>query len=442
MNAIASLAFESFDLRQIAGLFPGYDITGLVACGGMGAVYQAVQRSLARTVAIKILPREFGADPSFRQAFQLEAKVMARLNHPNLIGVFDAGEVDGMPYLIMEYVPGGSLHEATHGHCVQPHEAATFIASVCEGLAHAHAHGILHWDIKPANILLDAEARPKIGDFGLARPVGHYEDGPEIIFGTPHYTAPEVLNRPTAVDSRADIFSIGVVLHQLLTGRLPAEDPRMPSRICGCDIRFDHIVGTATHPLPEMRYSSADQMARELHHLAQELRHKLSASIGAAPRSAVPNRAPAPVRRAVGPTGYTTPKHRASEWLTTAALLCGAVAVGWFILKKGAKVEGAAAAGAVAAVSEEPAGPALATTGESDLTALAARLANAAPSHPGPENKSTAADRPLASIEPVSRPQEAGKQEQQAPASVLKENESSVFGSAVLSKKDTTGNDR
>ncbi len=263
--------FQAPAADQLAALFPGYQIHGLIACGGMGAVYHAVQTSLDRAVAIKILPREFGSDPSFRSNFQTEAKSMARLNHPNLIGVYDFGEVDGMLYIIMEYVPGESLHHVSYGGRLTGVDAARVVAAICDGLAHAHEHGVLHRDIKPANILLDAQARPKIGDFGLARPIGSREGENEVVFGTPHYTAPEVLARPDAVDARADIFSVGVLLHQLLTGHVPEAVQGLPSVIARCDIRFDEIVRKATNPMPEMRYRDAGQMAQELHALTASL---------------------------------------------------------------------------------------------------------------------------------------------------------------------------
>jgi serine/threonine protein kinase len=263
--------FQAPSPDQLAALFPGYQIHGLIACGGMGAVYHAVQTSLDRAVAIKILPREFGSDTSFRANFQTEAKSMARLNHPNLIGVYDFGEVDGMLYIIMEYVPGESLHHASYGGRLKGADAARIVAAICDGLAHAHENGVLHRDIKPANILLDSQARPKIGDFGLARPIGSREGENETVFGTPHYTAPEVLARPDAVDARADIFSVGVLLHQLLTGHVPEAVPGLPSVIARCDIRFDEIVRKATNPMPEMRYRNAGTMAQELHALAASL---------------------------------------------------------------------------------------------------------------------------------------------------------------------------
>ena len=261
-NLIA--AFEAPEPARLAPLFPGYEMGGLIATGGMGAVYKALQLSLDRPVAIKILPREFGEDESFRANFEAEAKAMARLNHPNLIGVYDFGEVAGMLFIIMEFVPGQTLFHSAHGIAIAPETAASIVIGVCQGLAHAHEHGILHRDIKPGNILLDQQARPKIGDFGLARPIGAAVKVGETIFGTPHYTAPEVLKHPNRVDARADIFSVGVVLHELLTGRLPATDSRPPSIICGCDPRFDAIIRRATHPVPDLRYPSAADMAKDL----------------------------------------------------------------------------------------------------------------------------------------------------------------------------------
>lgn len=263
-----SIAFLAPEASELAPLFPGYEIEGLIATGGMGAVYCAVQKSLDRTVAIKILPQEFSNDAAFCAGFEAEAKAMARLNHPNLIGVYDFGEVNGMLYIIMEYVPGQSLFHSSHGQAIDPGEVIRLVTGICNGLAHAHQHGIVHRDIKPSNILLDLNAQPKIGDFGLARPVERQVEDGEEIFGTPHYTAPEVVTPPHAVDWRADIFSVGVMLHELLTGRLPAEDPRPASVIIRCDPRFDAIIRRATDPLPDRRYSNAQEISNELQAIA------------------------------------------------------------------------------------------------------------------------------------------------------------------------------
>ena len=308
---------------EIARLFPSYQIESLIARGGMGAVYKARQTTLDRDVAIKLLPREFGADAQFRDNFAAEARAMARLNHPNLISVYDFGEADGLLFIIMEYVPGKSLFHSAHGLVIEPREAGRIIAGVCDGLAHAHENGILHRDIKPGNILLTPKAEPKIGDFGLARPVGGHHLPGETIFGTPNYTAPEVVSRPTRVDTRADIFSVGVMLHELLTGKLPADDPRPPSRIAGCDPRFDTIVRRATHPAPEMRYPDAATMARELRELLEALAGPRLRTLAATPRRMLP---PAHTTRTLRPA---TPARTfaAGPWLALAAIVAIAATI-------------------------------------------------------------------------------------------------------------------
>jgi serine/threonine protein kinase len=270
------VTFVAPEISLLSPLFPGYEIESLIATGGMGAVYRAVQKSLDRTVAIKILPREFSKDASFCAGFEAEAKAMARLNHPNLIGVYDFGEVDGMLYIIMEYVPGNSLFHAAHGTAIDPAEVIRLVIGICSGLAHAHEYGIIHRDIKPSNILLDLTVQPKIGDFGLARPVERKDQEGEEIFGTPHYTAPEVLNSPQSVGFRADIFSVGVLLHELLTGRLPADDPRPASVISRCDLRFDAIIRRATNPQPDLRYASASEMIKDLRKISSTAGQKVS----------------------------------------------------------------------------------------------------------------------------------------------------------------------
>ena len=271
MSESSQIIFQAPEIDQLAPLFPAYHIECLIATGGMGAVYRAVQKSLDRTVAIKILPREFSQDPVFCASFEAEAKSMARLNHPNLIGVYDFGEVNGMLFIIMEFVPGQSLFHLAHGHAVEPNEVIRLITGICQGLAHAHENGIIHRDIKPSNVLLDQNNEPKIGDFGLAHPVGTgHQEGAQI-YGTPGYTAPEVVNAPQTVNHRADIFSIGVLLHELLTGKLPADDPRPASQIAHCDPRFDAIIQRATAEAPEMRYPNAHQIIADISQIQRQV---------------------------------------------------------------------------------------------------------------------------------------------------------------------------
>lgn len=268
-DAVSGTGFAIRDTQELASLFAGYDIQHLIATGGMGAVYCALQESLDRMVAIKILPTEFSRDPEFCAGFEAEAKAMAKLNHPNLIGVYDFGEVAGMLYIIMEYVKGETLFNLIQGGAIKTSEALRLMQGICAGVASAHEHGILHRDIKPANILLDAQLQPKIGDFGLARPVESKIEEGDQIFGTPGYTAPEVIEPPHDFDQRADIFSLGVMLHELITGKLPGDDPRPASLQVRCHPRVDAVIRKATQPDPAMRFQSAAEMAAELAKVSQ-----------------------------------------------------------------------------------------------------------------------------------------------------------------------------
>lgn len=260
-SSMSAEPFQAPDVEIIASLLPAYDFDCFIAQGGMGAVYKARQRSLDRDVAIKILPRELGADPEFQQSFVTEAKAMARLNHPNLIGVYDFGDIDGMPYIVMEYVHGKSLYHSAYDQVIDPEQASTIVKGICNGLAHAHDNGVIHRDIKPANILLNPKAEPKIGDFGLAHPAD--AEGPGLLMGTPGYTAPEVFQDASQANERADIYSVGVILHQLLTGIDPTGSQTPPTTSCG-NVRLDTIWRKATHINPALRYASAHELAAAL----------------------------------------------------------------------------------------------------------------------------------------------------------------------------------
>ena len=265
---VSHSTFVAPELEEVAALFPNYDVYSLIACGGMGAVYHAKQRSLDRDVAIKILPRVFSQDEEFRVSFEAEAKAMAKLNHPNLIGVYDFGDVEGLLYIVMEYVPGSSLYAISHGRTVHQDNALKMVIDVCRGLANAHQFGILHRDIKPSNILLDANANPKIGDFGLASALGNQIQEGEQIFGTPGYTAPDVIDPPHTFDHRADIFSVGVMLHELLTGKTPNGVEPLSALPHTIHPQLRSTIQRATNPNPAARHASADELAKELEKIA------------------------------------------------------------------------------------------------------------------------------------------------------------------------------
>lgn len=263
------ILFKAPTLEELDVLMDGYQFESFIAQGGMGAVYLARQTSLDRQVAIKVLPRELGDDVKFRESFEAEAKHMARLNHPNLIGIYDFGDVDGMLYIIMEYVKGKSLFDSAHGNAIIQETAAKIIRDICLGLDDAHDAGILHRDIKPSNILIGKKATPKIGDFGLARPTGTAETG--VIYGTPGYSAPEVLNAPNEVDVRTDVFAVGVMFYELLTGSMPQEVYVSMNELAEVDERFDRVVMKAIAPRPSDRYDSAGDLAKDITDLLKEI---------------------------------------------------------------------------------------------------------------------------------------------------------------------------
>ncbi len=285
-ESVSHTTFEAPSLEEVIALFPNYEVHRLIACGGMGAVYHATQRSLDRDVAIKILPREFTQDAEFVAGFEAEAKAMAKLNHPNLIGVYDFGDTSDMLYIVMEYVAGTSLYAAAHGHPVEQAEAIRIVAAVCRGLANAHQFGILHRDIKPSNILLDSNINPKVGDFGLASSMDRRIEVGEQIFGTPGYTAPEVIDPPHVFDQRADIFSVGVMFYELLTGVTPNGQHPISALPPVSHPRLRAIIQKATNPNPNLRYNTADELANELEKVATVVNNPLLAA--AAKKSAKP----------------------------------------------------------------------------------------------------------------------------------------------------------
>ncbi|WP_193212677.1 protein kinase domain-containing protein [Luteolibacter marinus] len=290
---MSSSSFQAPTLEALAELLPAYEFESFIAQGGMGAVYKARQRSLDRDVAIKVLPRELGDDPEFKTSFETEARAMARLNHPNLVGVYDSGEVDGMLYIVMEFVNGKPLYYSAYNTAIDPHQAAEIVKGICDGLAHAHEHGVIHRDIKPANILLTPKREPKIGDFGLAQPVE--AEGPGLIMGTPGYAAPELTENPELAGSRSDIFAVGVILYELLTGQRPDEGLQPPSALVGCDRDLDVICHKATYPDPAGRYPDAAEMAKALDDwMKKPVPAGPRKLIAAAPKTAAVKRRPTP----------------------------------------------------------------------------------------------------------------------------------------------------
>jgi hypothetical protein len=281
-------------VEAIASVFPQLEILELIGRGGMGAVYKARQPGLDRLVALKILPPRTGSDPGFAERFTREARALAKLSHPNIVGVYDFGQVSsagvplastaGVPpasrtgapqtitnlhYFLMEYVDGSNLRQVEQAGKLTPPQALQIIPQICEALQYAHEEGIVHRDTKPENVLLDKKGRVKIADFGLAKILGREPQdfrltGAGQVMGTPNYMAPEQVEHPQAVDHRADIYSLGVVFYEMLTGELPLGRFAPPSRKVQVDVRLDEVVMHALEKEPERRYQHASQIKSDV----------------------------------------------------------------------------------------------------------------------------------------------------------------------------------
>lgn len=281
------------DIESLQPLFPQFEFIRLIGHGGMGAVYQVRQRSLDRTVALKIVLPSAERAERFAERFEREAKSLARLSHRNIVTVHDFGSVD-MPagdkelggqeslgqtavstiyYFVMEYIEGVNLRDLIRRKDLTPAETLRIVPEVCDALQYAHDRGIVHRDIKPENILVDESGEVKIADFGLAKLTGDADRSPLTAtyqaMGTPHYMAPEQMERPAEVDHRADIFALGVTLYELLTGELPLGRFAPPSRKVRVDVRLDEIVLRALEREPELRYQKISDVKTDVQSLSQ-----------------------------------------------------------------------------------------------------------------------------------------------------------------------------
>jgi serine/threonine protein kinase/tetratricopeptide (TPR) repeat protein len=295
-------------VAELAPLFPQLEILELIGKGGMGAVYKARQKQLDRFVALKILPPGIGEDAAFAERFAREAKALAKLNHPGIVTLYEFGSSgrESAPtdfgassasenpprlyYFLMEFVDGVNLRQLLHAGRISAREALAIVPQICDALQFAHDQGIVHRDIKPENILLDRRGRVKVADFGLAKIVGterstDFRSGafqpadsnepgrrPALqsltdagkIMGTPQYMSPEQRENPAEVDHRADIYALGVVFYQMLTGELPGKPLQPPSQKVQIDVRLDEVVLRALEKKPELRYQQASALKTQV----------------------------------------------------------------------------------------------------------------------------------------------------------------------------------
>jgi serine/threonine protein kinase len=260
-----------------------YRILGPLGQGGMARVYRAHQENLDREVAVKVLPPWYAADRSFVERFNLEAKLVARLSHSNIVMVHDAGEQNGHIYIVMQLIDGGTMKQRldqlqAQGQTMDVVEANQIFKQIASALTYAHEKGIIHRDIKPVNVLMDQSGRPILSDFGIAKVLASTREQltrPGAGVGTPEYMSPEQC-RGEQVDARSDIYSLGIMLFEALTGRTPFrgdnypalahshiyEMPPYPSAINPrIDPAVDQVILTALMKIPEHRYQQANSMA-------------------------------------------------------------------------------------------------------------------------------------------------------------------------------------
>ena len=250
---------------ELAPRFPQLEIVELLGQGGMGAVYKVRQRELDRWAALKVLPDEVAHDPNFAERFQREARALALLGHQHIVIVYEFGQRDGVYFLLMEYIDGVTLRQALRASQIMAADALSIVTQICDALQFAHEEGVVHRDIKPENILIDKRGRVKIADFGLAKLLGGPADVPMLtgthqVMGTPMYMAPEQMEGTRGVDHRADIFSLGVVFYELLTGELPLGRFAPPSQKYQLDVRLDEVVLRTLEKEPNRRYQQASDV--------------------------------------------------------------------------------------------------------------------------------------------------------------------------------------
>ncbi|MCA8964438.1 MAG: serine/threonine protein kinase [Planctomycetes bacterium] len=254
--------------EELQPLFADYELQTLLGRGGMGFVYRARHRRLDRIVALKLLRGDLAADPAFAERFEREARALAMLDHPGIVGVHDFGRAGDWFFLAMEYVDGANLRDLLRGGQLTTRDVLTFVPQLCDALQYAHDRRVVHRDIKPENILVDQDGKVHVADFGLAKLLG---DGPGIgltqsdqAVGTPHYMAPEQVVASGSVDHRADLYSLGVVLYEMLTGTLPIGRFAPPSSSAPAARGFDPVVMKSLENDPARRHQTANDVKSHL----------------------------------------------------------------------------------------------------------------------------------------------------------------------------------
>jgi serine/threonine-protein kinase len=307
-----------------------YQVATKIATGGTSTVYRGLDTRLDRPVALKVMDSRYAGDQEFLTRFQLEARSVARLKDPGLVGVYDQGIDARHPFLVMELIEGGTLREllAERGP-MPPHAIAAVLRPVLGGLAAAHRAGLVHRDVKPENVLISDQGDVKIVDFGLVRAVAAARiTSASVILGTAAYLSPEQVQDGTA-SPRSDVYAVGIVAYELLTGqppfsgdsplsvayqRLDNDVPRPSTVIDGVPDQFDELVGRATAREPADRYADAQDMGARLDAIVDEL--GLPDFRVPAPRNSAQHRSAALYRSQLDEPPTRAPVHHPTRQLT------------------------------------------------------------------------------------------------------------------------------
>lgn len=320
---------------ELQAMLPGghYILEGFLGHGGMAAVYKGLQMPLDRPVAIKILRKGIGERFDYEERFRREAYAMAALTHPNIVRVFDFGDA-GADYLFisMELVEGGDLFDFIHRGKMTPELALKYILQICDGLQFAHEHGIVHRDIKPANIMLTSDDCVKIMDFGLAKNFDTHtsfmtQSG--LGMGTADYAAPEQYVISKDLDHRADIYALGVLMYQMLTGELPRGMWKPPSTRVAVDPRLDRVVAKAMEPDRKDRYQSV----REMKEVISSILIKPDRTTSVVHAASLPDISTQAIASLAAMSPVTTPrkKRKGLPWAAAAVAVAGLLTGGWML---------------------------------------------------------------------------------------------------------------
>ena len=291
-RSTASFDWTPPEVEELARLLPQYQIDRILGRGGMAVVYQALQIELDRPVAIKLLPAEMAADQEFVDRFRREARLLAKLQHPGIVAVYDFGLTsEGHLYFVMELVDGTDLHKIIRGPGLNAGQALELICQICDALNYAHRQGVIHRDIKPSNILVSSVGDAKLADFGLARPLHDDFAGltaVNAVMGTADYMAPE--QHEGAADHRSDIYSLGAMLYEMLTGRPPKGVFDPPSRKSNVDARIDDVVHKALQYDVDRRYQDVSELKTDVDRVRSTPRAPVATAVAPAASPPRPGR--------------------------------------------------------------------------------------------------------------------------------------------------------